>query len=374
MRNSPRFGALIRSAITTEREIAWRAGYAGGVHGKERSGRGPGAPDDFVLAGAATDGEPAPVRESAGAPAALDGFSSRLRVTLDAVSAGGLGGVAPRLANLAAVVREEGIAPAGAVAVKIAAVAMLHGKPLRMPMPDARQIVNLAFRGEDDLTGQGIDWPRIEPAETAAPLGDILDGIAAACRERVYLPAGAVEVVTAWIAWCYVFERSPVRPSLVITSPVKGCGKTTLLDFLEMHLPKPYQLASITPATFFRMADQYRPQFLLDEADRWLRASENGSERGADLLASLNAGWRIGGKVARQVPSGDGWVTRGFRCDVPKVLAGIGDFPDTVADRSIIVTMERKPAGYAFVERPHGPADRRCIEVTTCPMGGRTGY
>ena len=112
-----------------------------------------------------------------------------------------------------------------------------------------------------------------------------------------------------------------------------------------MHLPKPYQLASITPATFFRMADQYRPQFLLDEADRWLRAAEKGSERGADLLASLNAGWRIGGKVARQVPSGDGWVTRGFRCDVPKVLAGIGDFPDTVADRSIIVTMERKPAG-----------------------------
>ena len=273
--------------------------------------REPGAPDDFVyvtpgapLAGAAADGEPgAPVRQSAGAPApaALDGFSSRLRAALDAIAAGGLGGVAPRLANLVAAVREDGIAPAGAVAVKSAAVAMLHGKPFRMPMPDGRQIVNLAFRGDaDDAPGQGIDWPRIEPAETAAPLGAILDGIAVACRERVYLPPGAAEVVTCWIVWAFVFERSPVRPSLVITSPVKGCGKTTLLDFLEMHLPKPYQLASITPATFFRMADQYRPQFLLDEADRWLRAAENGSERGADLLASLNAGWRLGGKVPRQ--------------------------------------------------------------------------
>ena len=147
MRNSPRFGALIRSAITTEREIAWRAGYAGGVHGKERSGRGPGAPDDFVLAGAATDGEPAPVRESAGAPAALDGFSSRLRLDTrhDLRGRARWCGGAPGEPGRRRSVMKGSIRPAPSPS-RSAAVAMLHGKPLRMPAPEARQIVALAFK------------------------------------------------------------------------------------------------------------------------------------------------------------------------------------------------------------------------------------
>ena len=47
MRNSPELGKLIRSAITTEREIAWRAGRPGGPYPHDPM-RTPGAPDDYV--------------------------------------------------------------------------------------------------------------------------------------------------------------------------------------------------------------------------------------------------------------------------------------------------------------------------------------
>jgi hypothetical protein len=53
--------------------------------------------------------------------------------------------------------------------------------------------------------------------------------------------------VSLWIAHTFVYQRFTVTPRLMVTSPVRGCGKTTLLDlrasaqvrqhYRRQHLP-----------------------------------------------------------------------------------------------------------------------------------------
>ena len=63
-----------------------------------------------------------------------------------------------------------------------------------------------------------------------------------------------------------------------------------------------------------------------------------------DLLATINGSQRRDSAfVLRCV--GDDYEPRQFRTWCPKALAGIGDLPDTVLDRSIVVRIERRPAG-----------------------------
>jgi putative DNA primase/helicase len=54
-------------------------------------------------------------------------------------------------------------------------------------------------------------------------------------------------------------------PRLSISSPTKGCGKTTLLDVLSRLVLRPLLASNVTPAAVFRVIEKYNPCF--DEAD-----------------------------------------------------------------------------------------------------------
>ena len=124
---------------------------------------------------------------------------------------------------------------------------------------------------------------------------------------------------------------------MAISSPTKGCGKTLLLDVISVFVEKPFDSATVTPAAIFRTIEAAHPTMLLDEADRWMKQDATGEK-----VAILNAGHRRGGSATRCV--GEDYEPRRFRVDSPRAIAGIGDFlPDTLADRSITITLERKP-------------------------------
>jgi hypothetical protein len=44
--------------------------------------------------------------------------------------------------------------------------------------------------------------------------------------------------VSLWIAHTFVYQRFTVTPRLMVTSPVRGCGKTTLLDLLTASIQR----------------------------------------------------------------------------------------------------------------------------------------
>jgi uncharacterized protein DUF3631 len=138
--------------------------------------------------------------------------------------------------------------------------------------------------------------------------------------------------VSLWIAHTFVYQRFTVTPRLMVTSPVRGCGKTTLLDLLEAICVRPLKSDSITAASIYHAVDREHPTLLIDEADN-LGLAFNGL-----LRAVLNSGHRRGGKVTRY----HGGQTRSFSTFAPVAVAAIGTLPLPVMHRSIVIHMTRR--------------------------------
>jgi hypothetical protein len=138
--------------------------------------------------------------------------------------------------------------------------------------------------------------------------------------------------VSLWIAHTFVYQRFTVTPRLMVTSPVRGCGKTTLLDLLEALCVRPLKSDSITAASIYHAVDREHPTLLIDEADN-LGLAFNGA-----LRAVLNSGHRRGGKVTRY----HGGQARSFATFAPVAVAAIGTLPLPVMHRSIVIRMARR--------------------------------
>jgi len=170
-----------------------------------------------------------------------------------------------------------------------------------------------------------------------------------------------------------------------VVSPEKRCGKTTLLELLGSLAHEAIAAANISPSALFRVIEQARPTLIIDEADTFMQARD-------EMAGILNAGYRKSNsyvvrvsdtkprrkpKTAREdagpadgplatdhrllmtdfrppasdlsAPTSDprlppsGLVR--FSCWCPKVMAAIGRLPDTLADRCIVITMQRKMPG-----------------------------
>jgi len=196
-------------------------------------------------------------------------------------------------------------------------------------------------------------WP--EPVDGQA----LLDELARTVQRFVVLPRWAGEAVVLWIVHTYAFTLRGVATYLGVESPEPRCGKSTLLDVLGLLVNRPVRTANISPSAFFRVIHELQPTLLIDEADTFLYSEE--------LRGILNAGYqRKGGYVMRvtyEVSSahdlpgdpkaggappvhGGGSGGRGqlakFSCWCPKAIARIGRLPHTLADRCIVLGMQRK--------------------------------
>ncbi len=87
----------------------------------------------------------------------------------------------------------------------------------------------------------------------------------------------------------------------------------------------------------FRSIEAFRPTLVIDEMDTVL----DHPEARAELRGILNSGHRrTSASVVRVV--GENFEPRLFSTWCPKILAKIGGFPDTLADRSIALSLQRK--------------------------------
>jgi len=106
---------------------------------------------------------------------------------------------------------------------------------------------------------------------------------------------------------------------------------------LAALVPKPLLASNITAAALFRAVEKWRPTLLVDEADTFLRDSD-------ELRGVLNSGHnRSQAYVIRT--AGDDHEPRHFRTWAPKVIALIGKLPPTIASRSIHIEMRRMGPG-----------------------------
>jgi hypothetical protein len=145
-------------------------------------------------------------------------------------------------------------------------------------------------------------------------------------------------IVALWIIHSHCVAASSQTPYLSVTSPERQCGKSRLLEALELLVARPWMTVLPSEAVVYRFIDKGKPTLLLDEVDTIFNPRT--ADRYEGLRALLNAGHRRGATVPRCVGSSNKVVEFSTFC--PKVLAGIGTLPDTVADRSIPIRLERK--------------------------------
>ncbi len=213
------------------------------------------------------------------------------------------------------------------------------------PMPDGDSEWEMKIRSQSLLNLPPV-VPWTEPVDGKL----LLDEIRQALRRFVVLPKWAEETLALWVFHTYAFELRDVSAYMGIESPEKRCGKTTLMIVLSELVNRPEVAANISSPAFYRMIEETHPTLFIDEADTYLRRNEQ-------LRGILNAGYsrkmayvvrvtnqkrESSGQTSEIRDHGSNSRLARFSCWCPKVIAAIGRLPDTLADRCIILRMQRK--------------------------------
>ena len=176
----------------------------------------------------------------------------------------------------------------------------------------------------------------------------ILDRLVNVLKRYVVLPKWAAETLALWILHTYAWHLRDVTAYIGIESPEKRCGKTTLLSVLNELCNRALTASNISPPAFFRVIEDMSPTLLIDEVDTFLSGNDQlrgilnagYNKKTAFVLRAAN-GLTEGDKAeAEKAPGGE--TIKRYSCWCPKALAKIGKFPDTLADRCIIIRMQRK--------------------------------
>ena len=193
---------------------------------------------------------------------------------------------------------------------------------------------------EEDATGrsgQALDLPVPEPWPEPVEGAALLSKMVACIRKYIVMGDDEVTATALWIVGTHTFKTFPIFPRLFITAPDKECGKSTLLDLIELLVPRPLQCANITAAALFRTIEAARPTMLLDEADTFARNSE-------ELRGVIDSGHKRNGAVIRMVEVDGVMEPRLFSTWAPMALAAIKGLPGTIEGRSIIISLRRRRA------------------------------
>ncbi|WP_436845317.1 DUF3631 domain-containing protein [Streptomyces sioyaensis] len=172
---------------------------------------------------------------------------------------------------------------------------------------------------------------------------DLLAELRSAIETFVVLPhRHALEAVTLWVAATHLQPAWQHAPRLAVVSPAKRCGKSRLLDVLHETVHDPFITVNSTPAAIFRSITANPPTLLVDEADT-IFGSPKVAEKNEEMRGLLNSGHHRNRPTTR-VAGNDHQPTK-FRTFAMAALAGIGDLPDTIMDRSVVIRMRRRAPG-----------------------------
>jgi hypothetical protein len=180
----------------------------------------------------------------------------------------------------------------------------------------------------------------ISPDLAGVDLDGLLGFIEGFLRRFVVMLESQAVAVALWVAHTHVLDAFETTPYLSVTSATKRCGKSRLFDELELLVARPWKVVTPSEAVVFRKIEADKPTLLLDEIDAIFKDRNGNTE---PLRALLNAGNRRGTKVPRCV--GPTMQLVSFSVFCAKALAGIGQLPDTIGDRSIEIKLARKAPG-----------------------------
>lgn len=192
------------------------------------------------------------------------------------------------------------------------------------------------------LNDPSSDYADVALWEQPVNGSDLLNTLVTTIERFCILPDYAATLIAAWVVHAWTHDAADISPVLAFVSPEKRCGKSTALAVVHALAPKAEVAANLTPAVMFRLIEKYKPTLLIDEADTFLEARE-------EMRGMINGGhnrqlayvWRC---------EGDDHEPKRFNVWAPKVIAMIGNLPDTLEDRALVIPLKRKE-GHETIER-----------------------
>jgi hypothetical protein len=204
-------------------------------------------------------------------------------------------------------------------------------------------VLRLAVDQLRPLPGGRASQP--QPPKVPAPTGgDLIDAIVRFTKRFIVWPSDhAALAVTLWIIHTWAFEAAAATPYMLVVSPERRSGKSRALEVCEVLVRRARIASSISAAALYQLIEKEKPTMLIDEIDSIFGAWK-GDESIQALRGIINAGNRPGFPVTRGTREGE---AVDYDVYSPKMLAGINDgtLPDTIADRSIPIRMQRKRRG-----------------------------
>jgi putative DNA primase/helicase len=185
---------------------------------------------------------------------------------------------------------------------------------------------------------------KIEPWPEEVAGDALLDLIRRVFRRYIVLPPDADIALSLWTLHAWTMDAGDISPFLVLVSPTKRCGKTSVLIVLLYLTPRSELASNISSSALFRYIEAVRPTLLIDEADSFVKDNE-------EMRGVLNSGHtKAAAYVIRNVEVNGEHKPQRFSTWAPKAIATIRALADTLEDRAVIVTLQRK-SKVAKVER-----------------------
>jgi len=169
------------------------------------------------------------------------------------------------------------------------------------------------------------------PAAPIDPHDTVLSLVCGAFKTYLAVNSHEYVALALWALHTHVYDCYMVTPRLLLTSPVRGCGKSVGLDVLSRLVARPELSDNITAAAVYDTIDRTQCTLLMDEFDNQELSAK------AALRAVLNAGYRHGRKIHRGV----GKNRRAYRVFAPIAIAAIGTLSLPLMSRSVVIRMQR---------------------------------
>ncbi len=179
-----------------------------------------------------------------------------------------------------------------------------------------------------------------ELTEPTTDLGETLNRVMSRIQQHISMRMNDAVAVTLWAAHTHVIDSFDIAPRLVLTSPMPGSGKSTVLRVLNRLCARARLTSNTTAAAVFRgVGASNPPTILIDEADSFKSDGE--------LANILKQSHMRDAAVTERADKDDkeGYKTKRFFTFAPIAIATLRAPDNALRSRSLVISMQKPKRG-----------------------------
>jgi putative DNA primase/helicase len=205
---------------------------------------------------------------------------------------------------------------------------------------------------------------RVDPWDGVVSGVELLDDIEKVFRRYIVLPKGAGAALALWTLHAWTADAGDISPFMVLVSPTKRCGKTSVLIILYYLTPRSELASNISASAIFRYIQETRPTLLIDEADTFVRDNEQ-------MRGILNSGHtKAAAHVIRNVEINGEHKPQRFSTWAPKAIATIRALADTLRLSPWSKCLFAPVSRFRSVQASKGRWNRHFLQFSIRPSSG----